>query len=176
MLVNIGREVRLLKILGIDPGYGIVGYGVVEKLGNRIIHITHGAIITEKEERFEDRLDYIYSQLIDIINTYSPQLIAVESLYFYKNAKTAIYVGEARGVILLAIKHSKIPYVEFTPHQVKLTVTGYGRAEKSQIQKVMKMLLKLDETPKPDDAADALAVAWCAAVSKLHSNQQAQHN
>jgi len=154
-----------MKILGIDPGYGIVGYGIVEKIGNKITHVTHGAMITGKEERFEDRLDYIYSEMMKIITQYSPELIAVESLYFYKNAKTAIYVGEARGVILLAIKHSKIPYTEFTPHQVKLTVTGYGRAEKKQIQSVMKMLLKLDEIPKPDDAADALAVAWCAAVS-----------
>ncbi|WP_448376009.1 crossover junction endodeoxyribonuclease RuvC [Fervidobacterium sp.] len=154
-----------MKILGIDPGYGIVGYGIVEKAGNKITHVTHGALFTGKEERFEDRLDYIYAELMKLIAQYSPEIIAIESLYFYKNAKTAIYVGEARGVILLAIKHSKTPYLEFTPHQVKLTVTGYGRAEKKQIQSVMKMLLKLDEIPKPDDAADALAVAWCAAVS-----------
>lgn len=160
-----------MKILGIDPGYGIVGYGIVEKKGNKISYVTHGAIITEKEENFEDRLDFIYNQVRSIINTYSPELIAIESLYFYKNVKTAIYVGEARGVILLAIKHSKIPFVEFTPHQVKLTVTGYGRAEKTQIQKIMKILLKLDKLPKPDDAADALAIAWCAAVSKVASSE-----
>ncbi|ANE41701.1 MAG: crossover junction endodeoxyribonuclease RuvC [Fervidobacterium pennivorans] len=160
-----------MRILGIDPGYGIVGYGVVEKTGNRIVHVAHGAITTGKEEHFEDRLDYIYSEISKIISTYNPSLVAIESLYFYKNAKTAIYVGEARGVILLAIKHSGIPFVEFTPHQVKQTVTGYGRAEKSQIQKVMKMLLKLYEVPKPDDAADALAVAWCAAVTSSGSGQ-----
>ncbi|MFN3327682.1 MAG: crossover junction endodeoxyribonuclease RuvC [Fervidobacterium pennivorans] len=154
-----------MKILGIDPGYGIVGYGIVEKRGNKINHISHGAIQTGKEENFEDRLDYIYNQIIQLIQDYSPELIAIESLYFYKNVKTAIFVGEARGVILLAVKHSKIPFVEFTPHQVKLTVTGYGRAQKLQVQKVMKMLLKLDEIPKPDDAADALAIAWCAAVT-----------
>ncbi|ABS61555.1 crossover junction endodeoxyribonuclease RuvC [Fervidobacterium nodosum] len=154
-----------MRILGIDPGYGIVGYGVVEKLGNKIAYVSHGAIKTEKGEHFEDRLDYIYNQVNEIIEKYNPELVAIESLYFYKNVKTAIYVGEARGVILLAIKHSNIPFVEFTPHQVKLTVTGYGRAEKTQIQKVMKILLKLNEIPKPDDAADALAIAWCAAVS-----------
>ncbi|MFN3692070.1 MAG: crossover junction endodeoxyribonuclease RuvC [Fervidobacterium sp.] len=154
-----------MKILGIDPGYGIVGYGIVEKIGNKINYISHGAIQTGKEEHFEDRLDYIYNQVIQLIHDYSPELIAVESLYFYKNVKTAIFVGEARGVILLAIKHANIPFVEFTPHQVKLTVTGYGRAQKLQVQKVMKILLKLDELPKPDDAADALAIAWCAAVT-----------
>ncbi len=160
-----------MRILGIDPGYGIVGYGVVEKKGNKISYVTHGAITTEKEENFEDRLDFIYNQVRTIIDTHSPELVAIESLYFYKNVKTAIYVGEARGVILLAIKHSKIPFVEFTPHQVKLTVTGYGHAEKTQIQKIMKILLKLDELPKPDDAADALAIAWCAAVSKVSSSK-----
>ncbi|MGB9614905.1 MAG: crossover junction endodeoxyribonuclease RuvC [Fervidobacterium sp.] len=154
-----------MRILGIDPGYGIVGYGIIEKQGNRIIYITHGAITTQKGEHFEDRLDYIYNQTKELIETYKPELISIESLYFYKNIKTAIYVGEARGVILLAIKHSKTPFVEFTPHQVKLTVTGYGRADKSQVQKVMKILLKLSEVPKPDDAADALAIAWCAAVT-----------
>ncbi|MEN3043171.1 MAG: crossover junction endodeoxyribonuclease RuvC [Fervidobacterium sp.] len=153
-----------MRILGIDPGYGIVGYGIVEKKGNKISHIDHGVVITEKGENFENRLDLIYTQILEIIETYSPNLVAIESLYFYKNVKTAIYVGEARGVILLAVKHSKIPFVEFTPHQVKLTVTGYGRAEKAQIQKIMKILLKLQELPKPDDAADALAIAWCAAV------------
>ncbi|MCX7653554.1 MAG: crossover junction endodeoxyribonuclease RuvC [Fervidobacterium sp.] len=153
-----------MRILGIDPGYGIVGYGIIEKKGNKISHIDHGVVITEKGENFENRLDFIYSQILEIIENYSPNLVAVESLYFYKNVKTAIYVGEARGVILLAVKHSKIPFVEFTPHQVKLTVTGYGRAEKAQIQKIMKILLKLQELPKPDDAADALAIAWCAAV------------
>lgn len=154
-----------MRILGIDPGYGIVGYGIVEKRGNKISHVIHGAIQTGKEENFEERLDYIYKQIIELIKIYSPELIAIESIYFYKNVKTAIFVGEARGVILLAIKHSNIPFVEFTPHQVKLTATGYGRASKVQIQKVMKMLLNLAELPKPDDAADALAISWCAAVA-----------
>lgn len=162
-----------MRILGIDPGYGIVGYGMLEKRGNRLSYIMHGAITTGKEEQFEDRLDTIYQELMKIIAEYKPDLIAVESLYFYKNVKTAIFVGEARGVILLAIKHSNIPFVEFTPHQVKLTITGYGRADKNQVQKVMKMLLKLDEIPKPDDAADALAIAWSAAVTyKEHQLNQ----
>lgn len=164
------EQTKPFRILGIDPGYGIVGYGVVEKTGNRITYVSHGAITTGKEEHFEERLEYIYSEVRKIISDYKPELVAVESLYFYKNVKTAIFVGEARGVILLAIRHSNLPFIEFTPHQVKQTVTGYGRAEKSQIQKVMKILLKLQEIPKPDDAADALAIAWCAAVS--HTNTQ----
>ncbi|HPZ18161.1 MAG TPA: crossover junction endodeoxyribonuclease RuvC [Fervidobacterium sp.] len=161
-----------MRILGIDPGYGIVGYGVLEKQGNRLNYVTHGAIATGKQEQFENRLDIIYQELRRIITEYKPDLIAVESLYFYKNVKTAISVGEARGVILLAIKHSNVPFVEFTPHQVKLTITGYGRANKSQVQKVMKMLLKLDEIPKPDDAADALAIAWSAAVTCRDTNKK----
>lgn len=154
-----------MRILGLDPGYGIVGYGLVEKAGNRIAYIAHGAITTEKDESFETRLGRIYDQVRSVIEAYSPELVAVESLYFYKNAKTAILVGEARGVILLAVQHSCLPIVEFTPYQVKQAVTGFGKAEKKQIQRAVKILLKLDEEPKPDDAADALAIAWCAAVS-----------
>lgn len=154
----------MMRILGIDPGYGIVGYGVVEKSGNKISYVSHGAIVTGKAERFDERLEHVYRGVLEVITQYRPDLVAVESIYFYKNVKTAIYVGEARGVILLAVRHSNLPVVEFTPHQVKLAITGYGRADKQQIQKVIKILLKLDEIPKPDDAADALAIAWCAAV------------
>ncbi|ODN31090.1 crossover junction endodeoxyribonuclease RuvC [Fervidobacterium thailandense] len=153
-----------MRILGIDPGYGIVGYGIVEKSGNKISYVSHGAITTDKDERFDERLERVYRGILDVIAHYQPELVAVENIYFYKNVKTAIYVGEARGVILLAARHSNLPVVEFTPHQVKLAITGYGRADKQQIQKVIKILLKLDEIPKPDDAADALAIAWCAAV------------
>lgn len=153
-----------MRILGIDPGYGIVGYGVIEKSGNKISYVSHGAIRTGKNERFDERLEHVYRGILDVIMHYKPDLVAVESIYFYKNVKTAIYVGEARGVILLAVRHSNLPVVEFTPHQVKLAITGYGRADKQQIQRVIKILLKLEEIPKPDDAADALAIAWCAAV------------
>ncbi len=153
------------RILGIDPGYGIVGYGVINRSGNKLTYVTHGVITTPKDEQFEKRLETIYDSIVEIIDTYKPNLAAVESLYFYKNAKTAIYVGEARGVILLALRKSGLEIVEFTPHQVKINISGYGRSEKEQIQKMVKLLLNLDEIPKPDDAADALAVAWCAGVS-----------
>ncbi len=153
------------RILGIDPGYGIVGYGVIDKSGNKLTYVTHGVITTPKDEQFERRLESIYDSILEIIEKYKPNLAAIESLYFYKNEKTAIYVGEARGVILLALRKSGLEIVEFTPHQVKINISGYGRSEKGQVQKMVKILLNLEEIPKPDDAADALAVAWCAGVS-----------
>jgi crossover junction endodeoxyribonuclease RuvC len=155
-----------MTIIGIDPGYGILGYGVLEKVGNKIKYVTHGAITTKKEIEIPERLGYIYSEFIKILDKYSPDVCAMERLFFYKNAKTAIHVGEARGVILLAISQRNIPLKEFTPYQVKNNVTGYGKANKMQVQKMMKILLNLNEIPKPDDAADALAVAWCYAVEK----------
>lgn len=154
-----------MRILGLDPGYGIVGFGVVEKTGNRITHVAHGAITTAKGENFERRLGAIYDNLKRLLETYNPNLVAVESIYFYRNAKTAILVGEARGVILLAVEQAGLPIVEFTPYQVKQAVTGFGKADKLQIQRVVRLLLNLNEEPRPDDAADALAIAWCAAVS-----------
>ncbi|MBO8161796.1 MAG: crossover junction endodeoxyribonuclease RuvC [Thermosipho sp. (in: Bacteria)] len=153
-------------IIGVDPGYGILGYGILEKNGNKIRHITHGVITTGKDVDMKDRLSYIYTEFLNLIDKYSPDVCAIESLFFYNNVKTAIRVGEARGVILLAISQRNIPLKEFTPYQVKNNVTGYGRADKKQVQKMMKILLKLDDIPKPDDAADALAVAWCYAVEK----------
>ncbi|SHH26659.1 crossover junction endodeoxyribonuclease RuvC [Thermosipho atlanticus] len=157
-----------MTILGVDPGYGILGYGVLEKNGNKIKHITHGVITTTKDIEMPDRLGYIYTEFVKLIDKYSPDVCAIESLFFYNNSKTAIHVGEARGVILLAISQKNIPLKEFTPYQVKNNVTGYGRADKKQVQKMMKILLALDEVPKPDDAADALAVAWCYAVEKAY--------
>lgn len=155
-----------MTILGVDPGYGILGYGILEKNGNKIKHITHGVITTKKEIEMPNRLSYIYTEFVKLIDTYTPDVCAIESLFFYNNSKTAIRVGEARGVILLAVSQKNIPLKEFTPYQVKNNVTGYGRADKKQVQKMMKILLNLKDIPKPDDAADALAVAWCYAVEK----------
>ncbi|ANQ53956.1 Holliday junction resolvase [Thermosipho sp. 1063] len=152
-------------IIGIDPGYGILGYGVLEKNRNKISHVAHGVITTEKDISMSKRLQIIYEEFVKLLEYYSPDACAIESLFFYKNVKTAIHVGEARGVILLATSQRNLPLYEFTPYQVKNNITGYGRSDKKQVQKMVKMLLRLDKIPRPDDAADALAVAWCLAVA-----------
>ncbi|MDK2906176.1 Holliday junction resolvase [Petrotoga mexicana DSM 14811] len=150
-----------MVILGIDPGYGRIGYGVLEKKGNRFNLIDYGVIYTSKEDELPKRLLNIDEQLRNLIETYKPDESAVEKLYFFKNVATAIQVGEARGVILLCLEKENIPIYEYTPFQIKQAVTGYGRAEKGQIQRTLKLLLKLEKTPTPDDAADALATAFC---------------
>lgn len=148
-------------ILGIDPGLAIVGYGVIEYSGNKYTAIDYGCIITESNINLPERLKIIYKELSDLIDEYNPEDIAMEELFFNKNVKTAIKVGQARGVeILAAINKGKAIY-EYTPLQIKQSVVGYGRAEKMQVQEMVKLLLNLKKIPKPDDAADALAVAIC---------------
>lgn len=148
-------------ILGIDPGLAIVGYGVIEVIGNRYSVLDYGAITTDKDIYFPDRLKIIYDELNSIIDKYKPEDIAMEELFFNKNAKTAIKVGQARGAIVLCVKNKGLDIFEYTPLQIKQAVVGYGRAEKNQIQEMVRILLNLKEIPKPDDAADALAVAIC---------------
>lgn len=155
-----------MRILGIDPGFGTLGYGVIQAQGSKIDLVDYGAITTEPGESIPDRLLKIYDGLKVIIEKYEPQEAAVEELFFFRNVTTAIQVGEARGVILLVLRRLCVPIYEYTPHQVKQAVTGYGRAEKGQIQRTLKVYLKLEENPKPDDAADALAVAWCHVTSR----------
>ncbi|MEG6522189.1 crossover junction endodeoxyribonuclease RuvC [Desulfotomaculum sp. 1211_IL3151] len=150
-------------ILGIDPGTAITGYGVVECIGNRYRPITYSCLRTGPELSLDLRLKRIYQGLLDIIKTYQPHCMAVEELFFNKNARTALAVGHARGIALLAGACSDIPVAEYTPLQVKQAVTGYGKAEKQQVQFMVKMLLGLPEIPKPDDVADALAIAICHA-------------
>ena len=150
-----------MRILGIDPGYAIVGYGVVESDGGRYRPLGYGAIITEANVPFERRLEIIYDDLAEIIGKWKPKAAAIERLYFHTNQKTVIEVAEARGVILLALKKMGIPFYEYTPLQVKTAVTGYGHAEKKQVMEMTRRLLKLRELPRPDDAADALAIAIC---------------
>ena len=154
-------------ILGIDPGYAIVGFGVIEVLGNKFRMITYGAITTNADEDFPGRLKEIYNDLNRLIDVYNPDAIAIEELFFHSNQKTVIKVGEARGVILLAACEKEKPIYEYTPLQVKQAVVGYGRAEKRQVIDLTKRLLKLDKAPKPDDAADALAVAVCHAHTSM---------
>lgn len=148
-----------MKILGIDPGYGILGFGIVEFQSNKYRLIDYGVITTDKEQKFPDRLEFIGESLSCIIDKYKPDEMAVEDLFFFKNAKTAMFVAQARGVVLYVGKQKKLPIYEYTPLQVKQGLTGYGRAEKSQVQEMVKIFLNLSKIPKPDDAADALALA-----------------
>lgn len=152
-------------ILGIDPGYAIVGYGIIEFKNTKYTPVHHGAILTSPKDNFPQRLSIIFNKLTDIINTYSPDVASIEKLYFQNNHKTAIDVAQARGVTLLAVKNFNIPIYEYTPLQVKTAITGYGKAQKSQVMMMTKKLLKLNEIPKPDDTADALALAICHANS-----------
>ncbi len=152
-------------ILGLDPGIARLGYGVIESnRGDNARMVAYGCIETPKELGKEHRFVMISDQLTAIIAKYKPAAIGVERLYFSKNVKTALTVGEARGVVLLVIAQAKIPLVEVDPGEVKLALTGYGRADKAQMQQMIKLLLKLVAIPKPDDAADALAIAYTTAL------------
>lgn len=161
----IKKEIYLQRIIGIDPGFAIVGYGIVDMKGSSIKPVTYGAITTDKDFSMPERLKIIYSNLSDLISEYNPDVAAVESLFFNKNTKTALLVSQARGVILLSFINSGVPMYEYTPLQIKQALVGYGRAEKMQIQNMVKLILNLKEAPKLDDTADALAAAIC------HANQ-----
>lgn len=150
-----------MRILGIDPGYAILGYGIVEQRGNHFSVCDYGAITTDKGMEMQDRLKHIYCQLMDIIQDQQPDVVSIEELFFNKNTKTALLVGQARGVIILACANSGLRIYEYTPLQIKQGLVGYGRAEKKQVQQMVKTILKLEEIPKPDDTADALGVAIC---------------
>lgn len=150
-------------ILGIDPGYAIVGWGVIDYTANRFSVISHGAVTTEAKAPFNQRLETVYDGICDIINKYKPEALAIEKLFYNTNAKTVIDVAQARGVINLAAQKNGIDIFEYTPLQVKQSVVGYGRAEKKQVQEMTRVILKLEKIPKPDDTADALAMAICHA-------------
>ncbi len=150
-----------MRILGIDPGYAILGYGIIDKIGNRFEVIDYGSVTTGAGERMPDRLKHLYYSLMNIIDVYNPDEAAVEELFFNTNTKTAIKVGQARGVAILACANSGIHIEEYTPLQIKQALTGYGRADKKQVQLMVKTILNLKEVPKPDDTADALAAAIC---------------
>lgn len=154
-----------MRILGIDPGLAIVGYSLLDVVGNRIQLLEYGCITTASTEAFPKRLNVIYEELGNIINQYQPEELAIEELFFYRNVTTAIKVGQARGVCVLAGTQNNLQVYEYTPMQIKLSVTGYGHADKKQVQESVQMLLKLSEIPKPDDAADAIAVAMCHGLS-----------
>lgn len=148
-----------MRILGIDPGTAIVGYSILDFKENKYKLIKYGCIYTSKDLPMEDRLLQIFNELEEIINEFSPKFMAVEELFFFKNNKTVISVGQARGVIILAGRKNGLQIENYTPLQVKMGITGYGKADKKQVQLMVQKILKLDEIPKPDDAADAIAVA-----------------
>ena len=150
-----------MRILGIDPGIAIVGFGIVDKNGNRYSTVDYGAITTPAHTPLENRLKTIYDEMTLLFANFRPDAMSVEELFFNSNAKTAIAVGQARGVIILSAVENGVPIYEYTPLQVKQALTGYGRASKMQIQQMMKSMLGLSEIPKPDDVADALAIAVC---------------
>ncbi len=148
-------------ILGIDPGLAKTGFGLIKKEKEKIKLIDYGCLTTTASVKPGERLKKIYDEIKKIIKKYKPDLVVLEKLFFAKNAKTALKVGEARGIIILACYERKTPFIELTPLEVKLALTGYGRATKKQIQKIVQTLLKLKKIPQPDDAADAIALALC---------------
>jgi crossover junction endodeoxyribonuclease RuvC len=154
-----------ITVLGLDPGTARLGFGVLIKAGARFTHIAHGCLETPKGMPQPERLETLHKGLKAILDQYQPELVGVEKLFFTKNVKTAMPVAEARGVILQSLQARGLRILEFTPMQVKLAVTGYGAADKRQVQEMVKVLLKLREIPQPDDAADALAIAYTAAVT-----------
>ena len=150
-----------MRILGIDPGYAIVGYGVLEFDNVRFKTVNYGAITTKPETPFDKRLEEIYTDMCKVLDTFKPDCMSIEKLYFNTNTTTAIDVAQARGVIVLSAAQRDVPIFEYTPLQVKKAVTGYGAAEKHQVQEMTKNILGLKVIPKPDDTADALAMAIC---------------
>lgn len=154
-----------MRIIGIDPGTAITGWGVVEGDGDELRPVAYGAITTAAGTPLPRRLQIIYRELTDIIAQWQPESSAIEELFFSKNAKTALAVGHGRGAAMLALADADLPITEYKPLEVKQAITGHGGADKQQMQQMVKLLLSLDDIPRPDDAADALAVAIC----HLHS-------
>ncbi|MEN6478988.1 MAG: crossover junction endodeoxyribonuclease RuvC [Anaerolineales bacterium] len=150
-----------MLILGLDPGLATTGYGLVEGEGAEMRMVAYGVIETPAHIPIGDRLAQLYAAITALLVRYRPQAAAVEELFFATNARTAIMVGEGRGVILLALAQAAVPVIEYTPLQIKQAVTGYGLADKAQVQQMVQLLLSLEAVPKPDDAADALAASIC---------------
>lgn len=152
--------------MGIDTGYAIAGWGVIDKISSSSLKpVDYGAVLTESTMSEELRLSKLHKDLSEVIEYYKPECVAIESLFFFKNQKTVMQVSQARGVILLTCINHGLEIASYTPLQVKMAVTSYGRADKMQVQKMVKLLLRLNEIPKPDDAADALAIAIAHANS-----------
>lgn len=161
----------MIRILGIDPGTAIVGWGIIDhdeaRMKNHIV--AYGHIKTNKDTVRSERLMEISKNIVTLIDTYQPSEVSIEELFYFKNAKTVISVAEARGVLIYTCANHHLTIGEYTPLQVKQSLTGYGKAQKKQIQEMIKNVLKLNKIPQPDDAADALAVALCHANSRVFS-------
>lgn len=151
-----------MLVIGVDPGLAFTGFGIIEANGSRFVHVEHGVIATKKETPHGMRLLAIYDGISDLIEKYKPSAAGIESLYFAKNVSSGLLVSQALGVILLAFNQHTIPVCEVAPNTVKKTVTGVAQADKNQVQQCVKLLLGLSEVPKPDHAADALAIAISA--------------
>ena len=164
-----------MRILGIDPGYGITGFGLVEANRGQYVLMRCGAITTPANTDFSWRLEVIYNDMVELLKVTKPDVVAIEELFFGQNVTTGIGVAQSRGVILLAIRQAGIPVFSYKPAQVKQSVVGYGNASKHQVQDMTRRLLHLDAMPKPDDAADAIAIALCHARSSTSLLAQAQH-
>jgi len=164
-----------MLVLGIDPGIAITGYGLIKtKPSDNYQCVDFGAVTTPSNLEDYQRLKILYDELSDLISQYQPDTSAVEKLFFQKNVRTAISVGQARGVAMLTLAQAELPVKEYTPNEIKQTVCGYGNAGKAQVQRMVQTLLTLDELPKPDDAADALAVAICHIHHQSFTNRVQQ--
>ena len=161
MYINAPRKEKIMRILGIDPGYAIVGWGVIDYESSRFRVVDYGSVQTKAGTDTVERLEKVYQGINTIIERYKPEHMAIEELFFNTNATTAIVVAEARGVTLLAARQHGLVIGEYTPLQVKQAVVGYGRAEKEQVIRMVTTVLGLEKPPKPDDTADALAIAIC---------------
>lgn len=155
-----------MRILGIDPGYAIMGWAVIDMKGNHFQAVDYDSITTDAGVPMPERLQHLYVELMSIIEKYKPEEASIEELFFYNNAKTVIHVGESRGVAVLACINSGLEVNEYTPPQIKQALVGYGRAEKKQVQEMVKAILNLKQVPKPDDTADACAAAICHGHSR----------
>ncbi|TVY11930.1 crossover junction endodeoxyribonuclease RuvC [Paenibacillus cremeus] len=154
-----------MRVLGIDPGIAIVGFGFIDKQGHKLVPVQYGSIQTEAHTPDALRLKQVYEAAVQLIDKYKPDAVAIEKLFFNRNVTTALTVGQARGVLMLAAEQKGLPIAEYTPLQVKQAIVGYGKAEKKQVQEMVRMFLNLSAAPKPDDVADALAIAICHAHS-----------
>lgn len=154
-----------MRVLGIDPGLATTGYGLVTSTDQELVLVEYGTLETQPGQSLAERLQRLYHELGDLIHTQQPDVAAIEELFFSRNVRTAMAVGHARGVVMLAVAEAGLKVFEYTPLQVKQAVVGYGRASKGQVQDMVRLLLNLERSPRPDDAADALAVAICHAHS-----------
>ncbi len=165
-----------MRILGIDPGYGITGFGIIDAQRNSFKLLQYGAITTPPGTDFPLRLQMIYNDMTELLRVADPEAVAIEELFFGQNVTTGIGVAQSRGVILLAIQQARVPIYQYKPMQVKQAVVGYGNATKHQVQDMTKRILHLEKTPKPDDAADAIAIALCHARSATSLLSQVSGN